>query len=194
MANVDAPVTYEVSVSEDLQALLGGRAPFASASVNPTGIDQCRPHRASETTLFASTKVEPRPMRLRRDGSRPVCFEGLEVFRICVGETEEQADGKAGHMGRQSFAVFLSRGEACIGQLSVVPPATLPARPLYRARPVRNAEDIRALVQEGRPEMVLLDRPPSTGFLGIQVDALARLHCQSDQLMAATSELVRDAA
>lgn len=191
---MEPPARYEVSVSDELRHLIlrrvrtcyGRRVEGASPGAEAAHVPTARGALGEVTPAW-------QPMCLRRDGARPLRFVGLEVFRVSIGGTTPVRADADGRDGYQSFAAFFSEPDACIGHLTVLPPAHLPARPVYRASVLRNGDDARTLIRQAGPDAVLLDTA-GAGSKGSQAAALERLCAQSDQLAAAAAVLIRNAA
>ena len=158
MSATEPPAHYEVSVSDELRHLIRRRARTGCRC----GVEDASPgaeaaHFPSDPGAFGDVSAAWQPVSLRRDGARPLRFSGLEVFRVSIGGTDPILADADGQDGYQSFAAFLSEPDACVGHVTVLPPAHLPARPVYRASVLRNGDDARALIRLAQPDVVLLD-------------------------------------
>ena len=191
---MELPVRYEVSVSETFKALWRGRDTAAPTQTVPP---------VAEAAVAEPAIVRPRrrpkgfrPLRLRREGARPLRFEGVELCHIEAGRhaMDGAEDAAADGDGYQRCTLYLTTQRACFAHLVVLPPAALAARPVYRASHVQDRADLLALLAEARPETILLAPAPSGTAPAYLRDAFDRLVAQSDQLVGATTHLVLDAA
>lgn len=160
-------VRYEVTISDDLRALVAGsrlRGPGAP--------------RRNRSAVGAQT----RRYKLRRDGLRPVIFEGLEVFRLSVhgpGQPHPLDDCTNGHA---TLSIYSASDVGCIAHWVLVPPPWLPARPVYRTTPTASAADIVDLLRGSVPD------------LGLMPEARSALRRVCDDLVSAVRQFLKPAA
>lgn len=131
---------YEVTISDDLKAILRPDTSVEEATL---------PTQSAPIEEVSEDVHGHRSVKLRRDGARPVWFKGTQVLKL---EVDERELGQ----GRQVLTVYSQQNGQIVAQVVVEPPEDLPARPVYSVSPIASAGDLRALIDHGTPENVLI--------------------------------------
>ncbi len=131
----------EVTISDGLRHLLGStpidRRPQRAWPRPPSGIQNpaCR-------TAVPKWKS----ISLRRDGQRPLTFEGdIVVDLFCDAGTPIG-------VVRQTFQVFTARDGCLYASINAAPPDNLPARPVFRATQAYDPSMLIAFLRDYQPE------------------------------------------
>lgn len=114
-------INLEVSISPELRGLLAGRGLSALPSEPQPTVEPDRGSRSETGSVAWWT-----PLRLRRDGDRPVRFEGQTLVSFST---------KLGLVGwdcTQEVALHVSKEQQFYLSLALLVPDGTPARPVYR--------------------------------------------------------------
>ena len=190
---------YTVRVSEELRRLRRGlhtgveggpseaprAAPPADAAA-PGGVSAAvRPAASASAGRFGQR------VRLRRDGGRPLVFEGLPLASFTVqgalhasgaapaagSKGQEGIEGAgardgdpsrtcaapaAEHLAEQTLALFLARDGRVVAQLRLLVPEQSAARPVHRVAELASREDLQRFLAAYRPEEALWPGLPAS--------------------------------
>lgn len=147
-------IDYEVTISEDLRALLRARR---SSETKPSRCGE----RAGPPTGEPGRGVFSR-LRLRIDGSRPARIRASEILALCVGGQGNGNTMPCQDSGWQRLSILMTEDGRCMAHLVAEPPAGTPARPVHRLRQVRRSDDVTAMVKDCHANL-LSDRASTVG-------------------------------
>lgn len=99
------------------------------------------------------------PLRLRRDGRRPVVFRGVPLALFAEDPTDVPAEAARLGAGPQAVALFLADDGRVFGQTRLEVSGEGVARPIYAAAEIAARGDLDRLLDDHRPERAL----PSDG-------------------------------
>jgi hypothetical protein len=193
---------YTVRVSEELRRLRRGlrTGPEGGRSEAP----RAAPPADAAAPICASAAVGPatgsasasagrfgQRVRLRRDGRRPLVFEGLPLASFTVRgaldasgaapaagpngqEGAERAGARDGdqrradaasateNLAEQTLALFLARDGRVVAQLRLLVPEQSAARPVHRVAELGSREDLQRFLAAYRPEEALWPGLPAS--------------------------------
>ena len=127
-------VNVDVYVSDTLKAMFGHKPTSNPLSEGPAPLSRAR------------SPVTWQDLCLRRDGDRPIMFEGAALLEwTCTGVS---AEGRS----QQSLTLYLAVDGTVYAGLVFEPGEACPAWPSYRCTPIRSPTDLTQLVHDWSPE------------------------------------------
>lgn len=138
MPGLGDPV-FEATVSPLLIRLLGGASGRAPGPAHAGAGGEARP-RAQGPDPLPAEGAPFAPIRLRRDGVRPLVGRGALLWEDRSRIPLSDRDGRG--VGRV-LRLYLSEGEGLIAQIAYQPEEGLPARPIWRAERISGPDAFR---------------------------------------------------
>lgn len=131
----DLTPQIEVTISPDLHRLLAVAREMPAAE-RPALVPQPLPEAAP---------THWQRIRLRRDGRRPLIFDGAPIFSASARTATGQGEAE------QSIGLFYSKSGQLVAQIAVIPPADIPAWPIHRCETVADTDAFANFVDNYQP-------------------------------------------
>lgn len=141
--HVAADPVHQATVSSELRRLLAAYRGRVSPPHDTFG------PRAQATIDFLDEEAPWIPTSLRRDGARPLTFMGLLVHR-----TEVRAP-----VGTGILEIYATDVGGAVAQVTYEPTEGMAARPVFRARRIDDAGDLRSFLACEVPGLCVFDAP-----------------------------------
>lgn len=156
------PITYEVTISEELRALrrIADASEVASKSDQKGALNGHTDHMFN---VFSD-------LRLRVDGRRPYRAMASEILVLEVGQVDQWPDTQStgSKHGNVCVKLLLTESGDCLAHVSAVPGPGSSERPLHRIGEMLAPSDMMAMVQRCRAEF----QPPRTQQFGASAIAI----------------------
>lgn len=112
----DLPPQIEVTISPVLRRLLADSRELSVADC-PAPVSP---------PIAPVVQARWQRVRLRRDGLRPLVFDGVPVFTVALRTATELGEAE------QSIRLFCTETGDVVAEIAVMPPPEMPARPVHR--------------------------------------------------------------
>lgn len=139
-------IDYQVTISEELRALVRNR----SSSESPTVVAVRQKTLGDPRTNDASGEVFA-DRKLRVDGQRPLRLRAAMLLSVEDDASSLAIAGSKPSKDRFStVTLYLTEDDTCLMHIAVEPPSGCSVRPMYRSSMVRTANDVDALLRHVR--------------------------------------------